>query len=558
MALRDWFRVSVIDETTTVEEAKSTAAPGPANVTRAGYEFGVPPSGLNEYTSGVGESTQTDRRSFLTQLYDSYLACPWAWAAVQAISKTITAGSLVFDFDSDDGEGDQEAPEKPAEVLACERLFRYTNPREDIRQLMRGVVSDLLVFGDAFIEIVWVAGVPAALFSLDAPSMFPLADQHGQVTGYVQLTDFQQKATFQPHEIIHISLDSPRSGIFGVPPTQAALLPITSWLFAAATLKETHRKGGPVNIHVDMPQGMAQPEVNRWVAQYQQRNIGPRNIGYPIITKGGATVRELQHRRIEEMLHTLDQKRDEILSTFGVPPAMAGVIESGNLGAGTGEAQRKAFLVNTCQPLASLVLEKLDFYLLRRGFGISGWHLKFQEVDMRDSQVIELIRDTRLRNGSWTLDKYRNEIGEPPVEGGDTAILVDRQNLVRWRDMDAFSKSLVAKNTKGTDVEMDDPGDTDTPVSLMKAPPPVLPPALAATAVPGQPVPAGTAPAAASPTRAGSAPVDPEEEPDPGQGAESATYLGRPGRAVREDWRVDYQRRLREALTTLPGDDDAA
>ncbi|MGH7743291.1 MAG: phage portal protein [Candidatus Dormibacteria bacterium] len=453
---------------------------------------------------------------------------------MNAISRTVTAGGLTFDWDSDDGEGDEAQPDKPPEVLACERLFKFTNTREDIRQLMRSVIADLLVFGDAFIEVVWMANVPVALYSLDAPSMNLIADPHGEITQYVQVTEFGQRAEFQPNEVIHISLDSPRSGLFGVAPTQAALLPITAWLFAAATLKETFRKGNPVNLHVDMPQSMAQPEVNRWAAMYMQRNLGPRNIGTPVVTKGGAAVKELATARVDEFLHTLDQKRDEILATYGVPPAEAGVIESGNLGGGTGEAQRKMFLVNTCGPIAALVLEKLDYHLVRRGFGITGWHLKFGEIDMRDSMVIEQIRDLRLRNGAWTLDKYRTEIGEPSVDGGDAAVLVQRQTVIRWRDMDAYSKAEIAGTLKGTSLNIADPGDEETPVSLLQAPIPTA----GVPAVDGS----GSSPDGVAP-----------EEPLPPAGGPSGDSPGGetwhyPGRALRES----YQTRLRQALKELP------
>ena len=139
----------------------------------------------------------------------------------------------------------------------------------------------------------------------------------------------------------------------------------------------------------------------------------------------------------------LDQKRDEILAVYGVPPAQGGVIEAGHLGAGTGEAQAKTFKINTCQPIAELLLEKLNFALTRRAFKITGWHLKFPDVDYRDSKLIEDIRDERLRNGAWTLNRYRNEIGEPPVVGGDNATLVDRQNLVLWKDIAAMSEATV-------------------------------------------------------------------------------------------------------------------
>lgn len=491
MGLRNWWQGTFgagSDEV--LEKAGNTQARLPE---RSGYEYGVPDGGLTEYNSRIGGATGTDRRSMLTQLNDAYLACTWSWAAVNAIARTVTAGGLVMAWDGNDGEGDQKTPDKPPQVTALERMLAYCNPQEDIRQILRGAITDLEVFGDAYLEVVRVGSQPVALYSLDCPSMAPITDAHGQVTRYVQVTEFGQRAEFEPEDVIHISLDSPRSSVFGVSPTQAALLPIMGWLFAAATSKELFKKGNPANIHVDMPAGTAPSEMNRWNAQYMTRNLGPKNIGAPIMTRGGATINEINSSRTVDYLAYLDQRRDEILASYGVPPAQVGVIETGNLGGSSGESQYKTFLVNTCQPLGELVLEKLNWHLTRLGFGIEGWHLAFGDVDMRDSKTIEEIRDIRLRNGSWTLDRYRADIGEPPTEGGDTAVLVDRSMVVLWRDMAAYSTATVA--SKGA-------------------------PALAKTTEP--------------------------------PGVTSPTHL--PGPA--ESHRDAYRRRLREALTQLPGEDD--
>jgi HK97 family phage portal protein len=491
---------------------------------RTGFEYGIGPGGLTESNQGLGASTQTDRRSMLDQLYQAYLACPWAWASVNAVARTITAGGLVTDWDNDDGEGDEDAPDKSAEVKLLEGMLAYCNPRENIRQILRGVVVDLLVFGDAYIEVVWIGSQPVALYSLDCPSMLPMADDHGNVTSYVQVTEMGQRAEFEPREVIHISLDSPRSSVFGVSPTQAALLPITAWLFAAATTKEIFRKGAPPQLWVDHPASASSSEINRWNAQYQARNVGPRNIGNPINTKGGAKVAELAQSRTMDYLKFLDQKRDEVIASYGVPPAKVGIIESGNLGGGTGEAQDRTFMINTCQPIAELVLEALNFALAKNGFAVQGWKLKFRDIDMRDSETVEKIRDTRLRNGSWTLDRYRADIGEPPVEGGDQAVLVDRENLVKWADMDAASKAGIASKLKGTALEPADPQHGE-PIGVEKPEPAPVPPQLKAFA--GGPPPPGS--------DDGTAPDDDL----PAEPAESARDL--------------YRRRLREALAALPG-----
>jgi len=435
------------------EPVQETAKAQPAKTPpRSAFESGIPPGGLTESRQGLGQATSTDRRTLMRELFDAYTTCPWAWACVNAIARTITAGGLVTDWNGDDGEGDKEAPDKPEAVLALERLLDFTNPRDNIRQVMRKVVIDLLVFGDAYLEVVWVGKIPVSIYNLDSPSMLPLADEHGEVTGYVQLTDFGQRAEFKPHEVIHIGLDAPRGGPWGISPTQAALLPITEWLFAASTGKEMFRKGLPPQVHVDFPAGATQTEQNKWVAQYWQQNVGARNIGRPLTTKGGAQVNELQTGRVADVLQAKDQARDEILACYGVPPSKATIIESGNLGGGTGEAQDKTYQIDTCQPIAQLILEAFNFAIVMRGFGITDWHAKFKDVDYRSSQVVETILDIRLRNGSWTLNRYRTEINEPPVDGGDDPVLIDRQNMLLWADIADMSKALVASKAPNATV----------------------------------------------------------------------------------------------------------
>lgn len=541
-------------------EAKVPVQQGPgvtqaALPARRGYEYNIPDGGLTE--NNAGGVVGSDRRGVLGQLYESYLSCPWAWAAVNAIARTITAGGVVVDYTADDKTGKQEVPAKPLPVQALERLLSWCNEREDMTQLLRGAIIDLLIFGDAYIEVVWLAGVPVALYSLDAPTMYPIADAHGIIDGYVQITDLQQRAEFAAHEVIHISLDSPRSGIYGVSPTEGALLPITVWLFTAATIKEVFRKGNPPTFHADFPASMSGGEINRWVAKYLVQNLGPRNIGTPIPTKGGATLTELKQGALAEYLAAKDQARDEILATYGVPPAAAGVIESGNIGGGTGEAQDKTFRVNTCKPTAALVLEKLVYAIVRQGFGIQDWTLKFADVDMRDSQVIEGIRDTRIRNGTWTVNKGRADIGEAPVEGGDEAVIIDKQNIVLIRDLEAASHAGIAEKLKGTALEPAEP-TPGKPAKLEKPEPQPVPPALAAAA--------GTDPATGQPAAVpddGNAKTDGEEDDAKGKDNAAAiakagskkkateAHLVRQAKAVDEAWVSRYVARRRQAVADL-------
>jgi hypothetical protein len=424
--------------------ADLASAAGRALPERTGYVPGIPQGGVDEYSQAIGASTGTDRRTLLSELYDAYLTCPWSWTCVQVIARTVTAGGLVTDWDADTGEGDQEEPEKPPEVVALERFWSFCNPTQDVRQILRNAVADLLVFGDAMLEVVWSGPVPVAIFNQDVATTYPVADEHGTITGYVQLTDFGQRAEFGEREIIHISLDSARPGTSGVAPTQAVTGPITNWLFASALEMQMLRKGLPPTVHADLAAGTSQTETERWRNQASAQNLGARNVGVPWVTRGGGKLSELQTGKLADVLAAKDKARDEIVAGYGVPPAEANIIESGNLGGGTGDSQHRSFMINTCDPIGEILLEKINYHIALRGFGVRGWRSKFAEVDYRDSVVIEQIRDMRLRNGTWTQNRYRAEIGEPAIEGGDTSILVERQLVIASKDVQRYSDALIA------------------------------------------------------------------------------------------------------------------
>lgn len=143
---------------------------------------------------------------------------------------------------------------------------------------------------------------------------------HSNISGYVQVTEYGDRASFEPREIIHVSLDAARPGVTGLSPMQAALGPVTAWLFAQATAKESFKKGLPPNIHADHPAATEDKDIRRWRDQYLTKNVGSRNIGAPITSKGGVNLKELATGKIADVIAGKNQARDEILSIFGVPP----------------------------------------------------------------------------------------------------------------------------------------------------------------------------------------------------------------------------------------------
>lgn len=421
-----------------VNDASLAPEVDPKKVRRRGYEFGVP---LTSEMPSAQMAASAERQQMLQHLHDAYQTCSWVSSSISVIARTVTAGGLQIVPDDDVPEN--EMPPEPPEVLRLRRLMRFTNPTEDIIQLLRNVITDLMLFGDAYLEVITLLGEPVALYLLDATTMTVLSDNHGEVTGYRQDVDGMRQAIFGTNDVIHISLDAPRGGLYGVSPAQLALLPITAWIFTMATIQETFRRGDPPRMHVDLAH-FEDNDVQRWREQYQVYNLGPKAVGNPLITTGGGAVQVLDPRKVTDYLDAERVLRDQIISSFGVPPSKVGIIETGNIGGGSGEAQNKSFQINTVIPVANLLLEKLNYHLIKVGFKIQGWHFEFAEVDFRDSITVEQVRELRLKYGAYSVNDWRAELGKQPIPGGDTNIIDTRTGIVAWDDMEAMSKASIA------------------------------------------------------------------------------------------------------------------
>lgn len=416
------------------EAAPSAVVRAPA---RAGFLADIPRGGATEYNQGYTQiGGVTDRRTFMEQLQQLYVNCPWSKACVDTVARFCSAGGMNIEPDNASKER-LETPVLPAQAQKAQALFDFVNPQQNFRQLMRGIFTDLLIYGDSFVEVVWALGEPVALYSLPCPQMLIEADEHGTVSGYIQRTETDRKATFEPHQVIHIKFDSPRGGLYGLGPTEGAVHAITTWLFAEGLIKALMKRGNPPNIGIAWDPDLAEGEIKRFSQQYPTRNLGPDNVGNPVEVRGKTEIHEFAQSKLAELGAVKATCRDEMCGEYGVSPAIVNIIESGNLGGGTGTSQFKNFRVNTCGPLEELVLEAFTFAILEQGFGVEDHRCSFDEIDWRDDEIIEKIRTQRVERGGWTINRYRDDIGEPPVDGGDDAIIVLSRDVVPVHDVEA-------------------------------------------------------------------------------------------------------------------------
>ena len=107
--------------------------------------------------------------------------------------------------------------------------------------------------------------------------------------------------------------------------------------------------------------------------------------------------------------------RDMIITSFGVPPAMVGIIETANLGSGSGDSQKRTYK-DTLSGRATLIEGAFNKALGHNGFREL---FEFNDLDTEDKKNRAEIENIRLQNGSLSINEVRSGYGEPPVSWGN-------------------------------------------------------------------------------------------------------------------------------------------
>ncbi|HOX21955.1 MAG TPA: hypothetical protein PLL10_00710, partial [Elusimicrobiales bacterium] len=82
------------------------------------------------------------------------------------------------------------------------------------------------------------------------------------------------------------------------------------------------------------------------------------------------------------------------------------IIETGNIGAGTGEHQTATFYDETISPFQMRLAEKLTKHIIRQGFGITDWSFQFNKRAIDEKDQAEIF-STYLQNNVFTPEEVR-------------------------------------------------------------------------------------------------------------------------------------------------------
>ena len=269
--------------------------------------------------------------------------------------------------------------------------------------------------GDAFIEInheeLFQHEVPVGLTYVPSELLqwFPDTEQWG----YRNMPSIR----YEPEELIHIHEPDikMKSSKWGMCKIDKIGLAISIMFLGMRYNKDIMENDGidpkaVLSFDKDMDEVSFMNEINRLGALKQEQKKGGT-----LAVKGGTFTSAAVNNRDMDWNLLMDKCRDMIITAYGAQPAMVGVIETANLGSGSGESQKKNFK-DTLQGRAAFIEGAFEKALGHNGFEEV---FQFSDLDIEDKKNRAEIENIRLQNGSLSINEVRSSYGEEPVPWGN-------------------------------------------------------------------------------------------------------------------------------------------
>lgn len=342
--------------------------------------------------------------------YDMYRQHSMVRAAIEKIAKTAT--NVGYDFKP----RDSRTEENTAEVKVLKEFF---GRQTDFVFELRRIYKDLLIFGDAYLYIVYDRlRRPTKLKRLHPNTIHIEVNRFGEVKAYYQLLDINDEPTrFDPNEMIHFRLDDPDNDVYGLSPLESLKMAVAADLFAQRYNMSFFENSGVTGTIIGIRNANPE-EVQRNRAWLEQNYTGPEAAHKPIVVEGESiTISKSVATHLEMgFLQGRDFIIKEILGVLDVPPAKVGIMETANRS--NSREQDKTFRTESVDPLQYIVESALNDQFIKNVLKIQNTIFVHSEGDNRDAME---QMDYYTKGIAWSVyspDEVRAALGMAPIEGG--------------------------------------------------------------------------------------------------------------------------------------------
>lgn len=338
----------------------------------------------------------------------------WVYACVSIIAKATSKARFRLYLNR----GADELEEIPSHPIID--LIENPNPFDTKTEFLYRAVSHIQLTGDSFIYLAKNKfGSVKEMYVLQPEKIEIVPDAVDFISSYL-LNDLKQKEEFKVDEILHFKLPSPNSPYYGASPLMACAMSVDIDEYQHKYQMKFYQNSAIPPIVLETEQGLDEASVKRLRRDWERLHRSDGNSGRTAILERGLKVKSVGISPRElDWLSSNRMTRDDILSIYGVPPALLGLVEDSNRS--NGETQEYTFHRQVIEPLLCLIDDKLTKNIASK-FD-KKFVIRHDSTVPYDAERGARAAQTRILSGQTTINEERLSQGYKPVEGGEEILV---------------------------------------------------------------------------------------------------------------------------------------
>lgn len=333
----------------------------------------------------------------------------WVFVCTNAIAKNISAIELKLRKYNTSGD-DEEIYDH--EVLA---LLQKPNRFQTGKDFMYMIAAHLELTGNAYILKDDIKNPKELLPLLPSQVTIKYDKENPAVVQYV-VRGYGKQKTYDSEFIIHIKQPNPQNIFKG----KGTLEAIAEWVDVDSAATEFNRlffQNGAAPSGILKTDATDQKGLKIAKEGFEMRYQGALNMHKTAVLPKGAEYTALSSPKDMQFTEADARFRDKILSGFGVPKSVVGIVEDVNRA--NAESSNYVFMAFTIDPKMKNIVSYLD-YMLLEAFGLKGHYFTYDNI-IPDNEDLKLRKNqTALAGQAYeSINEVRASEGKPPIENGD-------------------------------------------------------------------------------------------------------------------------------------------
>lgn len=357
-----------------------------------------------------GQNWRTD-----TAIDEGYNASTVVYAAIEKRAKLTASIPWYAGVKQSDGTVERLPMNHP-----LNQLIESPNRDQSWYELMYSASQMLDLSGNAFISELrgGVANQPIELWLLSTEYM-KITPGRENLVDFYQYSNGTVTRNIERDDMVQLRLPNPKDPLFGQPVLMSAARPTDIDRESADWQKASLQNRGVLDIHMKMPDGTTQEQVEAVKKALKERQSGPANARSPMATTGD--IQQLGQTAVEmDFLNSRKAVWTEIAAAFGVPLATLGFTEDVNLA--NAKEMDKQLWKNTIIPNLELFKRQLTKQLARDFGGDVVMMYDLSGVSaLQESFTDKLSNADKLFRMGYPANVINEtlELNLPEIEGGD-------------------------------------------------------------------------------------------------------------------------------------------